>query len=94
MRASFCARIMGGGVMAGKATGAGNCAVDAVGRGAVLPAAGGDELLGFGRHVVGIDLVAEQQQRIRPFLWREVAHPQAVRAKGIDVLGSSTEAAS
>jgi hypothetical protein len=45
---------------------------------AVLPSALGNELLGLRRDVVGIDLVSEKQQRIRPLVGRQPSHPQAV----------------
>ena len=48
-------------------------------------ALGLDERLRAGRHLVGVDLVAEHQQHVGPALTRLVAHAQGHGAQGIDL---------
>ena len=45
----------------------------------------GDQLLGLGRDLVGVDLVAEQQQRVGPVRDRLVAHALDEREEGVDL---------
>jgi hypothetical protein len=42
-----------------------------------------DEVLHVWRDLVGVDLVADHQQQVRPLLLRAVAHPQGIGAQRV-----------
>ena len=48
-------------------------------------AAGADEVAHAGRHLVGVDLVAEQDHRLRPLARLLLGHPQRERAQRVDL---------
>ena len=50
-----------------------------------MPRRARDELLRLGRDLVGVDLVAEQQERVGPLRARLVAHPLDEREQRVDL---------